>query len=123
VLADPLDEAVAEVAAERGVDPDTLRADAEQLQRFAAEYDAVGGVDGLVYEWRTTFHEDPLVETTDRAYYLDPGERTWGDFADRLDLSDETRATVRAVHRQAFVAAVDAGTAERAAAPMVLTRR
>ncbi|WP_435096231.1 hypothetical protein [Halarchaeum sp. P4] len=72
------------------------------LQSLASDSPGVESVDDLVYEWRTAFRDDPLVERTSDAYYLSVSGRVWADFADRLDWSDEERAAAEAAHAAAF---------------------
>jgi hypothetical protein len=68
------------------------------------------GVDGLVYEYRTQFHRDPLVTQTETAYYLSVRGHVWDEFADRMELNDEELARLKEVHAEQFAARVGEGT-------------
>ncbi|MFB6179508.1 MAG: hypothetical protein ABEI77_07285 [Halorientalis sp.] len=46
------------------------------------------GVEDIVYEWRTQFHEQPVVHQTDDAYYLRLRRHVWDEFADALDIAE-----------------------------------
>jgi hypothetical protein len=63
-------------------------------------------VDGLVYEYRTQFHQDPLVTQTETAYYLSVRSHVWDEFADRMELSEEELARLKAIHEEQFAASV-----------------
>jgi hypothetical protein len=74
-------------------------------------------VDGLVYEYRTQFHRDPLVTQTETAYYLSVRGHVWDEFAERLDSSDEELTQLKEIHKAQFAASVgedegDAGNGE-----------
>ncbi|WP_218778854.1 hypothetical protein, partial [Halobacterium hubeiense] len=55
------DETVTQVAADAGVTESALREAAKSVQATLADFPGLT-VDGLVYEWRQAFREDPLVE-------------------------------------------------------------
>ena len=78
------------------------------------------GVDGLVYEYRTQFHRDPLVTQTETAYYLSVRGHVWDEFGERMELSDAELAQLKEAHAEQFAASVgdDAGGGE----PMILTK-
>jgi hypothetical protein len=107
------------VAGEHGVAAAALHGALADLQSLVADNAAVGGVDGLVYEWRQTYPRDPLVERTPDRYYLAVEDRVWDDFDRRLGFGDALGDVVRAVHARAFSAAI--GPPERGV-PMVLDR-
>jgi len=65
------------------------------------------GIDDLVYEWRTQFHDDPMVERTETAYYLTVREHVWEEFADALDLSERELGALQALHDRQLHAAVE----------------
>jgi hypothetical protein len=114
-------EAVVEaVAAEYDLDPTTLRGALEDLQALVAGHAEVGGVDGLVYEWRRAYPQDPLLERTPDRYYLAVEERVWTDFSDRLAFEDRVAAATRAVHARVLDAATDGGPGP--GVPLVLDR-
>lgn len=100
------DETIAAVAAEHDVAPAALRAALRDHQSLVREHRGVGGVDGLVYEWRTSFREDPLLGRDGAAYLLAVEERVWADFAERMDCPAATLAAVRAVHARHVAARV-----------------
>ncbi|QLC34415.1 hypothetical protein EFA46_009415 [Halarchaeum sp. CBA1220] len=90
--------AVERVADDSDLSVEALRAALGDLQSLASDSPGVASVDDLVYEWRTAFRDDPLVERTPDAYYLAVPARVWADFAERLDWSDAERDAVEAVH-------------------------
>jgi hypothetical protein len=99
----PFDESLlAPVARECGLDPATLRNLVERHQRYVRDQEAVGGVDGLVYEWRQSLFEDPLAEQDATVYYLAVPERVWRDFGERMDLAAGELTALRAVHDRQF---------------------
>lgn len=63
-------------------------------------------VDGLVYEYRTQFHQDPLVTQDETAYYLSVRGHVWDEFGDRMELSDEKLAQLKQAHAEQFEATV-----------------
>lgn len=92
---------VTDVAEAESVDVSELVAGLESVQ------DVVGGfpdlsVDDIVYEWRTQHHQDPLVDSTPDAYYLDVREHVWDDVLERGGVNEEYHASVRAVHAAQF---------------------
>jgi hypothetical protein len=93
---------LAAVAAETGFDADALAALVERHGEYVRGYEAVGGVDGLVYEWRQSFFEDPLDAQDPETYYLAVPRRVWADFGERMDLSDAELDALRAVHDRQF---------------------
>jgi len=93
------------VAEETGCASPTVDTALVALQQYVSGYEAVGGVDGLVYEWRQSFREDPLVERTAHAYYLIVPAAVWSDVADRLDLEAVALESIMAVHARQFLRA------------------
>lgn len=74
-------------------------------QRAVREFPDVSVAD-LVYEYRTLFHQDPLVERTETAYYLSVRSHVWNEFADWMELTDDELARLKAAHAEQFVASV-----------------
>jgi len=106
------------VADEQGFDAEELTGLVERHQRFVREYEAVGGVDGLVYEWRQSLFEDPLDAQDPDTYYLAVPRRVWADFGRRLELSEGELDALRAVHDRTFRAERGAPDGE----PLVLAK-
>ncbi len=75
---------VESVGNDTGVSPDRLREIARDHQEGVRD---LPGVDGIVYEWRTQFHLDPLLYRASDVYVLALRSHVWSEFADRLDLS------------------------------------
>lgn len=77
---------------------------AEDLRELLASHQrqvrANPGVDDIVYEWRTQFHEQPLVTRTDDVYYLLVRDHVWDEFADALDVAEATMVAVNDVHEE-----------------------
>lgn len=96
---DPLavfDEAVvAAVARESGLDAETLRG---AIRRHQEQMRDLPGVEDLVYEWRKTLPQDPLLERREDAYLLVVHPNVWPQFVDALDLDDDELAALREVH-------------------------
>ncbi len=84
------------VAADRGVDPDALRAAVRDHQRGM---DDLPGAENLVYEWRRRF-DGALLERTDAAYHLAAPEDVWTEFGDHLSLSVDLLSALRETHRR-----------------------
>ena len=59
------------------------------------------GIDGLVYEWRKTLREDPLLFADADAYYVALPRRIWRQFADAHDLTDDEFEALLSVHDDA----------------------
>lgn len=123
-MASPLDpfdpDALSAVATEFDRPVSDLRELLERHQRRVRAHVEVGGVDGLVYEWRQSFRTDPLVERRGDAYYLAVPVRVWADFADRLGYADGERRAVEAVHERQFAA--DRGQPPDEGVAMLLVR-
>jgi hypothetical protein len=107
----PFDEGVvATVADERGMEASAVTTLVERHQQTARDNP---GVEDLVYEWRTQFHDDPLVEQTEAAYYLAVREHVFEESGDYLDLNDDELATLKAVHARQVRNAVDGEVGDR----------
>ena len=119
---DPLaafDEAVLEAVAQE-FDERVETVDA-LVRRHQALVRRLPGVDDVVYEWRTTFPNDPVVERRPDAYYLSLPASVWPEYVAALSLSETESAVLRAVHRRQFDAAVG-GRPSGDRGAMVLTR-
>ncbi|PSQ01857.1 hypothetical protein BRC94_02595 [Halobacteriales archaeon QS_5_70_17] len=108
-------ETVERVAAERGRAAPSLADAVRGVQAVAERY---VGVDGLVYEWRSTFPTDPLVARTETAYVLRVDPDVWADFGEHAGLGEDALAGVRAVH----AAVAEGYDADAAGEPLVLAR-
>ncbi|MCD2204480.1 hypothetical protein [Halobacterium sp. KA-6] len=91
------DETVARVAADSGVTETALRDAAESVQATLADYPG-RSVDGLVYEWRQAFRDDPLVERRPDAWILRVPERVWVDVRERADVPDDVQNALVALY-------------------------
>ncbi|WP_435181968.1 hypothetical protein [Halorussus sp. AFM4] len=100
------------------VDDEAARDLVARHQAFVRDLPDVG-VDGLVYEYRTQFHQDPLVTQDATAYYLSVRGHVWDEFADRMGLSDEELAELREAHAEQFAAHVGEPAGDEA---MILTK-
>lgn len=58
------------------------------------------GVEDIVYEWRSQFHEAPLLHRTADAYYLRLRTHVWEEFADALDISEVELDALTDVHEE-----------------------
>ncbi|PSQ48405.1 hypothetical protein BRD15_05330 [Halobacteriales archaeon SW_6_65_15] len=80
-------------------------------------------VDGLVYEYRTQFHRDPLVTQTETAYYLSVRSHVWDEFGERMGLSDAELETLKDAHAEQFAASVGEETGDaKNGEDMILTK-
>ncbi|MFB6127077.1 MAG: hypothetical protein ABEJ79_07280 [Halolamina sp.] len=91
---------VAAVATERDVPADAVRGGLAEQQRLARRH---RDVDGLVFEYRKEFREDPVLARDDDVYYLAVPSRVWPEFAAGLEASEDVVAAVRTVHQRAVV--------------------
>jgi len=100
-MRDPLaafDEAVIDaVADQHGIDERRLRALVRRHQQSVRD---LPGVDDIVYEWRKAFRTDPLVERRPDRYVLATPAHVWPEFGDHLDLDDDERTALEAVHER-----------------------
>ncbi|WP_335998863.1 hypothetical protein [Halorientalis halophila] len=58
------------------------------------------GVEDIVYEWRSQFHEQPVLQRTDDAYYLRLRAHVWDEFAEALDLAEVDLDAVLDAHEE-----------------------
>ena len=100
------------------VDDETRRELVARHQTFVRDLPDVG-VDGLVYEYRTQFHRDPLATQDGTAYYLSVRGHVWDEFAERMGLSDDELATLKDAHAAQFAATVGEQADDEA---MILTK-
>jgi hypothetical protein len=96
----------------------------ERHQRAVRNLEGVG-VDGLVYEYRTQFHRDPLVTQTETAYYLSVRGHVWEEFGEQMGLSEAELEQLKEAHAEQFAASVgeqagDGGSGDGEA--MILTK-
>ena len=114
---------VTEVAGDHDIDSDRLSTLARTHQSNVRD---LPGVDDIVYEWRTQFHQDPLLARTNAAYYLALPDHVWDEFAEDIGASEAERAALVDLHgRQTRIDAdeVGADTARlETSEPVVLTR-
>ncbi|PSP52829.1 hypothetical protein BRC74_05620 [Halobacteriales archaeon QH_7_68_42] len=114
---------VTEVAGDHDIDSDRLSTLARTHQSNVRD---LPGVDDIVYEWRTQFHQDPLLARTSAAYYLALPDHVWDEFAEDIGASEAERAALVDLHgRQTRIDAdeVGADTARlETSEPVVLTR-
>jgi hypothetical protein len=104
------------VARDRGLAPEAVR---DLIRDHQLAVRRLPGVDDLVYEWRRTFPQDPLVDRRADAYYLALPRHVWPEFG--TGLSDGELRALRAAHERQF--GTEFGVDELAARdPMVLTR-
>jgi len=113
-------ELVVAVAEEFDLPPAGLVAGLIAVQELA---DRHAGVDGLVYEWRTTPGGDPLYGRTPDRWELVVDAAVWRDFADQLDIDESRLRAAMAVHeRQLRRFAADRQERIGIGEPMVLAR-
>ncbi|PSP52192.1 hypothetical protein BRC60_00760 [Halobacteriales archaeon QH_1_68_42] len=112
-----------DVAGDHDIDSDRLSTLARTHQSNVRN---LPGVDDIVYEWRTQFHQDPLLARTSAAYYLALPDHVWDEFAEDIGASEAERAALVDLHgRQTRIDAdeVGADTARlETSEPVVLTR-
>lgn len=116
----PFDDELIELVAGRNeVSPEELRDLIVTQQRQARDNP---GVEDLVYEWRSQFHEAPVLHRTDDAYYLRLRKHVWDEFADALDIAETDLHALLDVHEEQTrtVTGAERDDAERM---MVLSRR
>jgi hypothetical protein len=90
-------------------------------QRTVRELEGVT-VDGLVYEYRTQFHRDPLVTQDGTAYYLSVRSHVWEEFADQMGLTDEELSRLKMAHDEQFAASVGESTPGENGDAMILAK-
>jgi hypothetical protein len=108
------------VARDHDVSTTTLR---ELVRRHQKLVRRLPGVDDIVYEWRRSAPDDPVVGRRPDVYYLSVAEHVWPEYVEALELDGGEAAALRAVHRRQLEASVDERfTGERDRQAMVLTR-
>jgi hypothetical protein len=110
-MADPL-------AAFPDVESEDDRELIERHQQVVRDLEGVE-VDGLVYEYRTQFHRDPLVTQSDTAYYLSVRGHVWDEFGEQMGLSEEALEQLKELHAEQFATIVGEGGSDEA---MILTK-
>ena len=95
-------DAVRDIAEVYGVDERALADAAASVQAAVGNYPGAS-VDGLVYEWRQAFADDPLVERTPTRWVLLVPERVWRDLCERGGVRDDLRPVLAALHASASV--------------------
>jgi hypothetical protein len=109
---------IAAVAREFDADVDAV---SDLVRRHQALVRRLPGVDDVVYEWRTGFPTNPVVERRTGAYYLSVPATVWAEYVAALSLSEREATLLRAAHRRQLDATVGGRpTGDREA--MVLTR-
>jgi len=96
--------AIEAVAEDRGIDPARLEAIARDHQEGVRD---LPGIEDIVYEWRSQFHQDPLLSRTERAYVLALRDHVWNEFAQSLSLSEAETAALRALHERVAATVLD----------------
>ncbi|MCG1003040.1 MULTISPECIES: hypothetical protein [Halobacterium] len=91
------DEILERVATDSGVTETALREAAASVQATLAGHPGLT-VDGLVYEWRQAFRDDPLVERRPDAWILRVPERVWADVRDRAAVPENVEDALTALH-------------------------
>jgi|AntRauMinimDraft_4_1070384.scaffolds.fasta_scaffold02024_3 hypothetical protein len=91
------DRTVSRLADTLGVREADLGESARSVQNAIADYPGVS-VDGLVYEWRQAFADDPVVEQSPTAWVLRVPERVWRDVTNRAGVRDDVEPALRALH-------------------------
>ncbi len=91
------DQTVARVAADNDVTEAALREAAASVQAMLADYPG-RSIDGLVYEWRQAFRDDPLVERRPDAWILRVPERVWADVRERAGVPDDVEDALVALY-------------------------
>jgi hypothetical protein len=99
------DGTVASAAADADMTPDEL---GTLIERHQAGMRESPGIDELVYEWRKTLREDPLLFADTEAYYVAVARRIWRQFADAHDMTDAEFEALVSVHDATVRAAVEA---------------
>lgn len=87
------------------IEDETVRDLLARHQRVVREFPDLSVAD-LVYDYRTQFHEDPLVTRDEAAYYLSVRSHVWDEFADWMELTDDELARLKAAHAEQFEARV-----------------
>lgn len=80
------------------------------------------GVEDIVYEWRSQFHEQPVLHRTEDAYYLRLRSHVWDEFATALDIPETDLHALLEIHEEQSRRFTGAETTQ-GEAMMVLSRR
>ena len=91
------DDVVALVADRHEPSPERLR---ELLLAHQEQVRSNPGVEDIVYEWRSQFHEAPVLHQTSDAYYLRLRTHVWNEFADALDIPEVELDALVDVHEE-----------------------
>ncbi|RXK49023.1 hypothetical protein [Halorientalis pallida] len=112
------DDLLGTVAGRHDLDEPALR---DLLARHQRQVRDNPGVEDIVYEWRSQFHEQPILQRTDDTYYLRLRAHVWDEFADALDISEADLHALLDAHEEQCRRETGAsiGDGERA---MVLSR-
>lgn len=70
------------------------------LRRHQEGVRELPGVDNIVYEWRTQFHDEPLLHRDEDVYVLALQDHVWGEFADYLGLADIEIDAIQSAHER-----------------------
>ena len=92
------------VAADHAVESARLT---ELVRTHQANVRDLPGVEDIVYEWRSQFHQDPLLSRTEREYVLALRDHVWNEFAQSLSLSEAEMAALRALHERVAATVLD----------------
>jgi len=115
----PFDDDLVELAAGRNdVSEAELR---DLLVRHQQQVRDNPGVEDIVYEWRTQFHEQPVLHRTADAYYLRLRSHVWDEFAAALDVAETDLNALCGAHEEQTRRVTGAETAD-GEAMMVLSR-
>ncbi|WP_424018919.1 hypothetical protein ACOZ4N_05470 [Halorientalis pallida] len=112
------DDLLATVAGRHDLDEATLRDLLTSHQRQVRDNP---GVEDIVYEWRSQFHEQPVLQRTDDTYFLRLRAHVWDEFADALDIAEADLHAVLDAHEEQCRRETGAGIGEDERA-MVLSR-
>ncbi|AQL44390.1 hypothetical protein BV210_17440 [Halorientalis sp. IM1011] len=112
------DDLLATVASRHDVDEPTLR---DLLTRHQKQVRDNPGVEDIVYEWRSQFHGQPVVERTDDTYFLRLRAHVWDEFADALDIAETDLHALLDAHEEQLRRDTGAGIGDDERA-MVLKR-
>lgn len=112
------DDLLATVAGRHDLDEAALR---DLLARHQQQVRDNPGVENIVYEWRSQFHEQPVLQRTDDTYFLRLRAHVWDEFADALDISEADLHAVLDAHEEQCRRETGAGIGEDERA-MVLSR-
>ncbi|MFB6084154.1 MAG: hypothetical protein ABEJ94_07915 [Halorientalis sp.] len=112
------DDLLATVAGRHDLDEATLR---DLLARHQKQVRENPGVEDIVYEWRSQFHEQPVLQRTEDTYVLRLRAHVWDEFADALDISEADLHAVLDAHEEQTRRETGAGLGDDERA-MVLAR-